>query len=55
MSNKNVLMKMKELELKVTNHDQRIALLFQYLKEFEDRRNSVKRTKIGFKASKDSG
>ncbi len=41
MSNKDVLMKMTELELKITNHDQKMALLFRYLKEFELRKKTI--------------
>ncbi len=49
MSNKDVLLKMTELELKITNHDQKMALLFRYLKEFELRKkNDSERTPIGF-------
>lgn len=49
MSNKDVLMKMTELELRITNHDQKMALLFRYLKEFEQQKiNDNERTPIGF-------
>ena len=52
LTHKDLLLKMEQLEKNVTGHDEKIRLLFRYLKKFiEDQKNP--RKKIGFKTKTD--
>jgi len=48
MTHKDLLLKMNELESKISNHDKSIAQIFTYLKQLIQE-ESEPRTKIGFK------
>jgi len=48
ITHKDLLLKMEQLEKKVTNHDGKIALVFEYLKRFIDVQETP-RKQVGFK------
>jgi len=49
----DLLIKLKEIEDKVSSHDEQMLLIFEYIKQFEKTKQelleSKKRTKIGYK------
>jgi hypothetical protein len=53
LTHKNLLMKLNELEQKVSDHDDKILLVFEYLKQLEQAKQEEldfkKRKKIGYK------
>jgi len=53
LSHKDLLIKLKEIEDKVSSHDEQMLLIFEYIKQFEKTKQelleSKKRTKIGYK------
>lgn len=49
LSHKELLFKMEEIEKKVTNQDERVELLFKYVKQFMQ--NEEERPKVGYKIS----
>ena len=51
LTHKDLLLKMEELEKKVASHDEKIALLFEYLKQFMTEQDKP-RQPIGFKTGK---
>ncbi len=51
LTHKDLLLKMEELEKKVGKQDDKIALIFDYLKQFINQQNNPKK-KIGFKQRK---
>ena len=48
LTHKDLLLKMEEIENKVSDQDQKIKLIFSYLKKFVQQRNTP-RKQIGFK------
>jgi hypothetical protein len=56
-THKDILLKLKEIERKYTDHDQKIMLIFEYLKQFEKSKQQElvqkNRPRIGFQTSKD--
>lgn len=55
MSNKDILLKMEQVERKLGKHDQQIAVVFKYLQELEKQKQKPKlRPSIGFKSKKKS-
>jgi hypothetical protein len=51
LTHKDLLLKMEELKKKVTNHDEKIALLFEYLKQFIVEQEKPRQV-IGFKITR---
>jgi hypothetical protein len=51
LTHKDLLLKMEELEKKISSHDEKIALLFEYLKQFINEQEKP-RQMIGFKTKK---
>ena len=53
LSHKDLLIKLKEIEDKVSSHDEQMLLIFEYIKQFEKTKQelleSKQRTKIGYK------
>lgn len=47
MTNKDLLLKMQELENRITNQDENIQMIFDYLKQFIHQQNEP-RKRIGF-------
>lgn len=56
LTHKDLILKLEELSKKVSGHEAQIALIFEYLKQFEKAKQEEfeykTRTKIGFKSSK---
>jgi phage regulator Rha-like protein len=56
-THKDILRKLEEIEKKYTDHDQKIMLIFEYLKQLEKTKQEdlelKPRKKIGFKRSKE--
>ena len=52
LKHKDILLKINEMEQKVCGHDEKIKLLFNYLKQFIEERKSP-RQRIGFKTNTD--
>ncbi len=48
LTHKDLLIKMEELEKKIAGQDEKVKLLFNYLKQFIDKQNNP-RKRIGFK------
>lgn len=52
-SHKEILLKLKEIEDRVSSHDEQMLLIFEYIKQFEQTKQELlenkKRTKIGYK------
>ena len=48
LTNKDLLLEMEEIRKKVTGQDEKIEIIFNYLKQFLETREKP-RTKIGFK------
>jgi arsenate reductase-like glutaredoxin family protein len=57
LTHKEILHKLEELERNDIEHDRKIELIFEYLKQFEEAKHPVlvqkERTRIGFKIKKD--
>jgi len=54
---KNIILKLEEIERKYKDHDQKIMLIFEYLKQFEQAKqqeaDQKNRPRIGFKPLKE--
>jgi len=52
-AHKEILLKLEEIERKYSNHDEKIMLIFEYLKQFEENKKQqleqTNRKRIGFK------
>ncbi len=52
-SHKEILLKLKQIEDRVSSHDEQMLLIFEYIKQFEQTKQELlenkKRTKIGYK------
>jgi phage regulator Rha-like protein len=57
LANKEIINKMKEIELKLANHDDNILLIFEYLRQLEQARQQQdeqsNRKRIGFRHDED--
>jgi len=53
LANKDILLKLKEVEIGLSNHDDKISLIFEYLKQLEQSRSAEQefreRKPIGFR------
>ncbi len=53
LTHKDLLLKMQEIEQKVSSHDEKLMLIFEYMKQFEEAKRQhleqQNRPKIGFK------
>jgi hypothetical protein len=57
IAHKDILLKLEEIEYKYLDHDQKIMLIFEFLKQLEKKKQQElehkHRRKIGFKTEKD--
>lgn len=53
LTHKDLVVKLKEIEEKVSSHDEQMLLIFEYIKQFENTKQQLlenkERTKIGYK------
>ncbi len=53
LTHKDLIIKLKEIEEKVSSHDEQMLLIFEYIKQFENTKQQLlenkERTKIGYK------